>query len=393
MSAGNFRRTARRLVPPIAWRDEKLEERAQEIRQLKKQLRRAARAREDAASVRQDLNEVRASLRRPSFQRMLEDLRRSVVSLRAVDPDKAHPLRQLPFKLRNYRLAASHGIAVPEVYAAWSTIEEISLAELPDEFVVKSDGGAGGHGVLPLRRRADGLFELVSTDQVMTEADVRARLGSVRSLSGPFFAEELLRGVNGRRIPEDVKLYGFYGDIGQVLLRRVQEHGNLLTTSYRFVDELGADLGDGAWDKRLDPTIALPAQFIGMVEATRHLSLAVGVPFVRVDVYETDRGVVLGEFTRVPGGSPRYSREHDELMGRLYEDARWRVERDIMAGRPPGILHGTHDAPNSYPATHVSQRDDPGTWAVTRAACEWCANEPDALPRTGQRPGAQAPRR
>lgn len=370
MSAPGVRQRIKRLVPPIARRDE-------QIRELKRQLQRTTR--DSGQESEEELTALRASLERPSLQRSLDDLRRSVVSLRGVDPDQAHPLRQLPFKLRNYRLAASHGIAVPEIYAAWSTVDEIDLSGLPDEFVVKSDGGAGGHGVLPLRRDGEDRYTLVSTDRVMTSEDVRERLRGISTLSGPYFAEELLRGAaGGTAIPEDVKLFAFYGEIGQVLLRQMPEHANLRKANYRFVDEHGEDLGDGVWDARLDRSIEPPTGLATMVDVAKHLSRAVGVPFVRVDLYETDRGVVLGEITRVPGGKPQYSAEHDAFMGQLYEDARWHLERDIVTGRPPGILHGLHEAPNPYPADHISQRPDPGTWAVRREPCPWCAEAPQA---------------
>lgn len=371
MGTGNVRQRVKQLVPPIARRDEKLAALAAEVRDLRKQVQQARST--PAPGAQDELAELRGSLERPSLQRSLDDLRRSVVPLRGIDHDQAHPLRQLPFKLRNYRLAASHGIAVPEIYAAWTTVDEIDLSGLPDEFVVKSDGGAGGHGVLPLRRDGEDRYTLVSTDRVMTSEDVRERLRGISTLSGPYFAEELLHGVDGgAAIPEDVKIFAFYGEIGQVLLRHMDEHANLRRASYRFVDEHGADLGDGVWDARLDRTIEPPSRLATMVDVAKHLSLAVGVPFVRVDLYETDRGVVLGELTRVPGGRPQYSAGHDAFMGELYENGRWRLERDIVKGRPPGILHGAHEAPNPYPPGHVSQQPDPGTWAVQRWVCPSC---------------------
>ena len=260
MPAGRLRASARQLFPPIAWREEKLAERTAEVRRLRAELRRsvtaqqyaeaeAERLRLELAALRNRITETRAALQRPSWQRSLDDLRRNVVTLRSVDREKAHPLRQLPFKLRNYRLALSHGVPAPEVYATWGTVDEIDLRGLPDEFVLKSDGGAGGHGVFPLRRLPDGRFAVVSTEETVDEDGIRSRIRRSPRLSGPFFAEELLRSPEGSAIPEDVKVYAYYGEIGQVLLRRVHEHGNLSRTYYRFVDAHGEDLGDGVEDE------------------------------------------------------------------------------------------------------------------------------------------------
>ena len=366
MTGRSVRARIKRAIPAIVRRDEKIAALQKRNRRLESQARTTQRAQ-------REVTQLRESLKRPSLQRSLDDLRRSVVSLRSVDTTKSHPLRQLPFKLRNYRLAASHGVPVPEVYATWPSVADIDLSQLPDSFVLKSDGGAGGHGVIPLTRVAEDAFTVVSTDKTLTTEDLKERLRSVKSLSGPFFAEELLQGAGSDRIPEDVKIFVFYGSVGQILLRRADEHGNLLKTFYKFVDEHGNDLGEAVADHRLDPTIAAPRQLSTMVEMAKHLSRAVGVPFVRVDLYETDRGVVLGELTRVPGGHPAYSSDHDAFMGKLYEDGRWRLETDLAAGRPAGVLHGSHDAPDLYPPGHVSQSEDPGTWAIRQAPCEtWC---------------------
>lgn len=124
MPAGRLRASARQLFPPIAWREEKLAERTAEVRRLRAELRRsvtaqqyaeaeAERLRLELAALRNRITETRAALQRPSWQRSLDDLRRNVVTLRSVDREKAHPLRQLPFKLRNYRLALSHGVPAP----------------------------------------------------------------------------------------------------------------------------------------------------------------------------------------------------------------------------------------------------------------------------------------
>jgi hypothetical protein len=59
--------------------------------------------------------------------------------VRRLDPAGQHPFRQVPFKLRNYRLGASHGVPVPTVLRAWSKSDDIDLDDLPDRFVVKSD--------------------------------------------------------------------------------------------------------------------------------------------------------------------------------------------------------------------------------------------------------------
>lgn len=275
--------------------------------------------------------------------------------MRTIDPDYHHPLRQLPVKLPNYRLATSHGVATPTIHGIWPTVDEIGLSDLPDTFVVKSDRGAGAPGVFPLHRRGDGTLTVVNTALVIDAEDLRGRFRANRGLSGPHFAEELLVDPSGASIPADIEVYAFYGRVGHVHLRRPQEHGNLNRTYSRFVDEDGNNLGAAVTTAGLDPDIPLLAAMETILDVSRHLPLAVGVPFVRIDLYETDRGVVLGEITRVPGGRHVFSTAHDTFLGTLHEEARWRLERDVMLGRPPGIIHGTHPAPEpAVPSRKVS---------------------------------------
>lgn len=373
-------------LPGIAWRDARLAERADQVAQLRSEVAAAeAMAQRRADELAEELRRTKSALKKanqalaladtkhPSFRRDLTNLRRTLTDLRTVDPDQHHPQRHIPFKLRNYRLAASHGVPTPTVYRSWASIADIDLAGLPDTFVLKSDGGAGGHGVLPLRRTGDDAYELLDGTQTFTEQGVRDRFAAVGTLSPPFFAEETLVQPGGGAIPDDVKIYAAYGNIMHTLLRRMPEHANLGTARYRYLDADAQDLGNVAPGQSIDPDIPHPEGLAEMMGYAVHLSRAAGISFVRVDLYATDRGPVLGEITRVPGGAQRYIAEHDERLGKIWETGRWELDLDLVAGRPFGVLHGTYPAPNLYPEGHISTREDPGSWAIQVVPCEqWC---------------------
>lgn len=379
----SMRRRLTRAFPPIAWRDDALAERRDQLNALRREHQRLQAEHESATS---ELRRARRELRRkvdvdeylahPSFRRQLVTLRRTSVDLRSVDPGLTHPLRHLPFKLRNYRVAASHGYAVPAVLATWANPAEIEVAGLPDAVVLKSDGGAGSHGVLPLRRTGPDAWTTVDGDRTLSADGVREHFVSRverRSISGPFFAEEFLEQPGGGPIPDDIKVYATYGQVQQVLLRRVDRHGDLGQTRRRYLGADGTDLGDVAVGEKLDHTIPVPSSLPQVVQLVEHLSRAVGVPFVRVDLYETARGLVVGELTRSPGGKQQMRDDHDQAMGLAWERAAYRLDLDLIAGRPPGVLHGTHPAPNLYPEGHVSRSAEPGPWEPTVVPCEqWC---------------------
>src|SRR5690606_3776057 len=101
-----------------------------------------------------------------------------------------------------------HGVPVPDVLRVWPSTEEMSFDGLPDGFVVKSDGGAGSHGVLPLRRVGDDDFQTLDGELTLTAGQVREHFAErveQRRISGPFFAEAVLRQPGGGPIPDDIK--------------------------------------------------------------------------------------------------------------------------------------------------------------------------------------------
>lgn len=368
----------RARVPAIARRDAKLDQQRRRIAQLERELTKTAASRDKARHQAEQraaaLEAAQAAELRPSFRREILEMRRRPEFSHAVDPDRWLPLLQIPFKLRNYRLAASHGVAVPTVYGSWSTLDEVDLEALPDAFVLKSDGGASAEGVFPLKRLGPDRYEWLANGRPVSGTEIlelmRSRGGRARP---PYFAEELLHGDVPGVLPDDVKIYSFYGQIGQILLRRVTAHEGRSRVSWRYIDSDGQTLDVQASDRRIDPDVPTPAQLPQMVEIARHLSRAVGLPFCRVDLYGVEQGVLLGEITRAPGGLQQYAPEHDEYLGRLYADAQERLELDIVRGRPPGVLHGEVEVANPYPPEHKSRSDDPGSWGIRSVPCDqWC---------------------
>ncbi len=385
----SLRRRIVRSVPVIGWRTELLAKRARQVVRLRETLEAKdatiARLREQVATEKgaRKRAQERLAVDRPehmdttppSFRRNLINLRRDVEALRRYDPEVYHPLLQIPRKLRNYRLAASHGVAVPEVLGVWAKVEDLDLSGMPDRFVLKSELGAGGHGVFPLRRLDEDAFALVGGQEEFTTQQLIDRYRAKTSTSGPYFAEAFLQQrVVTEEIPDDVKIYACYGKVVLVLLRQMPVHANLDTARYRYTDDQGVDLGtDLVHGARIDPSIPLPEPFEAFVAVAQHLSRAVALPFIRVDVYDTVDGPVLGELTRTPGGPQRYRRDQDIAMGRAWDEAKWRLDMDVINGRPLRNLHGLHPTRNYYPDSHISHRADPRGWEVVSADCAtWC---------------------
>ncbi|GAA1178913.1 ATP-grasp fold amidoligase family protein [Nesterenkonia xinjiangensis] len=426
----------RRRIPGIGWRDRKiafLETRVdqlaasrQELQDLLSAARTSIRERlqqshAEKARLREELQETqrrleaaeedRARYRRSSFKAKLSSHIAAVNTAKFSGWQATSPATQLPFKLRSYALAQSHGVRIPTVHRVWERAEDIRLeddlgsADGVDHFVLKADGGHSGLAVVPLRRTAHGWETLTghraSKDGVL-EAPVMRRLDRAR---GPFFLESFLQPESASgsapgavadgvpdaevRIPEDIKVYTAYGEILQVLVMRTQgvEIMDRKSFTRRYFDAQARCLGEVLPGAAYDDTITAPRQWADLMAAARRLSVAVGTPFVRVDLYATQDGPVLGELTPTPGGAQEYLLDHDLALGAAWMRAEVRLSRDIARGRPAGTLFGPQEYTWWYPEVDADARDSaepqgPSTWPRLQAEAQKHFTAPE---ETGQR--------
>lgn len=352
-------RSQLRRVPPIAWRDDRIAE----LRRTEKELRtRLGRAEERLEQARARLAKVEGqrdraqdqlaarkySPKEPSWHVRIMEQARMGRFLSTLDTAREYPRRRLLEKLHNYQLARSYGVATPRVLGSWDRIAQVPFGELPETFVLKSNRGYSGNGVLPLRRSGEA-FTFIDSDEVITAEGIVEHYEGSRGLAAPYFAEEILPGT-GAVLPDDVKIYAFYGEVVDVMLRRVTRHNDIGSYTYRFLDGDGRDRGQiRSKDRPVADDIAVPRDLDHMVEAARVLSRAVPVPFVRVDLYQVPEGVMLGELTPLPGSSETFTTEHDRLLGRAYDEAEARLGLDFARGRPYAVTLGPHDPDVTVP--------------------------------------------
>lgn len=404
-----LRRKIAQRVPAVSWRDKKLRELNDRL--AKNQDKRAKlsaelkAAKQELAAQKGDLKAVDAQLgtlqqqrdtlegavrderrrrRGPSFEALLSSYAAQHQAALKLKNRDLSPMAQVPFKLRNYSLAQSHGVTAPEIYGVWRSARDVDLSVVDvDRVVLKGDGGHSAQGVFPLERTSEGWRtvdgEIEFSGNTLPD-DLQKALGKARS---PFFAEQFLQSPSGWTIPEDVKLYCAYGEVLQVYVMRSSADSNMdrKTFSSRFFDASGAPLDEIRTGLNYDHSIDAPEHFAELVEAARHLSRAVGLPFMRVDMYSTATGPVLGELTSIPsGGVQNYTPEHDKAMGQAWVEAQARLEYDLMQGRPFGTLYGDRDYTWWYPeARDKDNMHRPDNWRRRQAPCaEWCFTHPSA---------------
>lgn len=263
--------------------------------------------------------------------------------LTATPKSRPHPRRQLLRKLFNYKLAASHGVRVPKIFGSWSDPLSIDWDILPEQFVLKTNTGHSGASVWPLRRQGPGfatvdnmkVFEINELRDIVASQAIGRRL--------PIFVEEFLpSGSPNAPLPDDVKVYCAYGRVLHVMLRRMPQHADTTVAQYRYVDESGHDLGKVTPARRVSHLVPVPKNLEEIVRVSQLLSIAVPLPFVRVDLYALPSEVLFGELTVNPGGMQRFRQEHSSWMATEWEQAEARLQTDLANGRPYAVVMGAH---------------------------------------------------
>lgn len=277
----------------------------------------------------------------PSWHVRVMEQQRVQEAVGALPGSADHPRRNLLLKLQNYEVARSYGVSTPQVLGVWSTVEEVDFDALPDEFVLKSNGGSTSRGVLPLQRTSSG-FSLIDGTREYTRESIIEHYASARGARAPFFAETVLPGAH-ERLPDDIKIYSYYGDVAFALVRRMPVHADTSQARVRMLGPDGSDLGEVQQGRTYDLSVDVPRHLAHMVEVASVLSRAVPFPFVRVDLYDFPEGIALGEFTPLPGDSQTFTRDWDRDLGDRYDRAEARLQLDLTSGRPFRVLHGPHD--------------------------------------------------
>lgn len=257
------------------------------------------------------------------------------------------PILDLYTKTAGRRFAELHGVQVPAVLGTWATPDDIAWDDLPRRFVLKSNRGGGGINVFPLERREGQFFDFIG-GQLVTADRVTKRLWKKHQPESVYFAEEFLVGRDGEKMPDDIKVFCFYGEPAFIEVRtedwsRKRDGRQRLRT---FLPD-GTELMNVRALIPHGDDIATPVDFAAVADAASRLSGAIRRPLQRLDFYETDHGIVFGEVTQNPGRPPALVPEWDQRLGHTYEDASARLFADLVAEGHLALEYGDAPAPHS----------------------------------------------
>jgi hypothetical protein len=271
---------------------------------------------------------------RPSFRYKLEELKRQDDALKG--QGIRDPLNSINDKYRAYAFADTHGIDHPRLIGLYDSIDGVIWEEMPERFVLKTRWGTSNHGVKPLVREGPGAFyDLIRSRSWTVEEihDHQALRESQGLVSKAMFAEELILKPETMQVVDDWKFYCFDGEVGLCMQKDMRASADPSQWRFKFWDRDWNDLGPIKYADRVDQDLAPPSDPTGLFDMAERLSAIIERPFIRIDLFESERGPVFVEFTPRPAPPQVFVAEVDEMLGRFWEEAEQRIfAREITAG-------------------------------------------------------------
>lgn len=240
-------------------------------------------------------------------------------------------------KFKLHKWAAENELPMPDLLRVWKTPSEMDLSGLPKRFVLKPSVMFSAWGVLLLEVMPDGKFwdslrgreltlEQVKSEQ--QEAYERCKYkGSYRLL----VEERVESPFDEQQIPFDYKIHSFHGETPLVQ----QINRNTKPVRYAFFDgdfePLNLELKIvSEWEKRPKDEPVRPECWKEMLEIAARVTEKLGTPFMRVDMFVSTHGPVIGELTPSPGdafykNNYTYTDEFDLELGQMWTQAESRI--------------------------------------------------------------------
>ena len=219
---------------------------------------------------------------------------------------------------------------LPAILGEWNSIKNIDFAILPTKFVLKPQDGASNNGVFLIEKRKKLFFDYMRNKEFSEEqfiAEYYDELSRFKSINEPVMIEECLNDENpNNKIPFDYKFYCFFGQVIAIMQRNVNGGRQPTDWRYKYYDSNWNNLGIIHKSVTYDNDLKPPKHAAELIAVAERISAWIPIPFVRIDLYSTDKGVAFGEFTFHPGTYKNYTLEWDQKLGQAYEDSERRIK-------------------------------------------------------------------
>jgi hypothetical protein len=240
------------------------------------------------------------------------------------------PIWNLDDKLEGRRFAEELGLRVPELYIVGSLEECVTEAVRRGSAVIKPLQRHSSQGVVVLTSRDAGLYDHIRQRMVApTEIESYVRKCQVGHEDVLMAEEVICRSGGSGLLSIEWKMYCFGGVVGLMVQgdRESDKRGRRIF-QFRLRDFSAVK---APWVRGYQRVLTMPdPQFPDeLIDLAETYATATGVDFVRVDLYEDDRGPVFGEITPHPSAGYVHvnylGRELDRYLGDTWERAEVRL--------------------------------------------------------------------
>lgn len=189
-----------------------------------------------------------------------------------------------------------------KLYGAWTNVDDIDWDSLPKRFVLKSNCSSFGSNIIFVENKDE---ENIEELKVKMRPWLDFKNTAVNSYSRAYYyvtpkimAEELLGEI--RKQPVDYKIFCFYGEPTYCYSAFEHFDNGVAQSSKIAMYNMDWNVLPVMYKKSQCVPVEKPKHFEEMKEIAAKLSK--GIPFVRVDFYDTDDRLLLGEMTLYSGG-------------------------------------------------------------------------------------------
>lgn len=273
------------------------------------------------------------SAARGSFGWLVDERKRWLFDV--LPPASAETHWNLFDKRSQKALARRLGLSVAEDYVVGLPLSEALDAierRALERFVIKPVLSHSAKGCRALVRERAGFVDVATGRRWHRRGLERVlRRDVIAGRDDVWLVEEMLHPFSGRLEPiEDVKLYCFGGTVELVLLKRPRQGAKGYEGQFYTRDWEPVNVG---LEDREEPMTHIPINGRRLIEAAELAASQLCHPFIRIDLYDAHRGVILGEFTPGPGRRYGFNATWDAyLVGRWHEAAA-SIEQGIRSGR------------------------------------------------------------
>lgn len=245
------------------------------------------------------------------------------------------PIMSLDVKDAAYKFCKNNDIPTPILFASNFKLEDFSLEGISENFVLKPLSAHSSFGVFLLVKIKDDEYKNLIDNTINSLGYFLNQAKEImldKKFPNSWMLEELLLPLNSEvGSVDDWKFYTFYGECPLILQKHRRKDGVI---EYQWYDQdWNIVTNTGRYRDSINSKLTPPESANELLALAIKASKLIPSKFMRVDLFETDKGPVLGEFTPFPGGFSMFYAYYDKYLGECWLESESRLHWDYKSGR------------------------------------------------------------